>query len=49
LERLKAEAKQARQDEIERIPIEGKFRQGKRKYGIDRLMTKLAETSETEI
>lgn len=48
-ERLRAEAKRARQDEIERIPIEGKFGQGKRKYGIGRLMTKLAETSETAI
>ena len=49
VDRLKAEAKQARQDEIDRIPIEGKFGQGKRKYGIGRLMTKLAETSETAI
>ena len=48
-ERLKAEAQIARQDEIDRIPIEGKFGQGKRKYGIGRLMTKLAETSETAI
>jgi len=48
-DRLKAEAKRARQDEIDRIPIEGKFGQGKRKYGIGRLMTKLAETSETAI
>ena len=48
-DRQKAEAKQARQDEIDRIPIEGKFGQGKRKYGIGRLMTKLAETSETAI
>lgn len=48
-DRLKAEARQARQDEIDRIPIEGKFGQGKRKYGIGRLMTKLAETSETAI
>lgn len=49
VDRLKAEAKRARQDEIDRIPIEGKFGQGKRKYGIGRLMTKLAETSETAI
>jgi len=47
--RLKAEARRARQDEIDRIPIEGKFGQGKRKYGIGRLMTKLAQTSETAI
>jgi len=48
-ERLKAEAVLARQDEIDRIPIEGKFGQGKRRYGIGRLMTKLASTSETAI
>ena len=48
-DRLKSEARRARQDEIERIPIEGKFGQGKRKYGIGRLMTKLSETSETAI
>ncbi len=47
--RLKAEAVQARQDELDRIPIEGKFGQGKRRFGIGRLMTKLASTSETAI
>jgi hypothetical protein len=47
--RLKAEAALARQDERDRIPIEGKFGQGKRKYGINRVMTKLASTSETAI
>lgn len=46
---LKAEANLARQDERDRIPIEGKFGQGKRKYGIGRVMTKLAPTSETAI
>ena len=46
---LKAEANLARQDERDRIPIEGKFGQGKRKYGIGRVMTKLASTSETAI
>jgi transposase, IS5 family len=49
VDRLKAKARRARQDEIDRIPIEGKFGQGKRKYGIGRLMTKLSETSETAI
>ena len=48
-ERLKAEAKLSRQDEIDRIPIEGKFGQGKRKYGLGRIMTKLSKTSETAI
>jgi len=47
--RLKAEAKLARQDELDRIPIEGKFGQGKRRYGLGRVMTKLASTSETAI
>ncbi len=47
--RLKAGAVQARQDELDRIPIEGKFGQGKRRFGIGRLMTKLASTSETAI
>jgi IS5 family transposase len=40
---------QARQDEIDRIPIEGKFGQGKRRYGLGRIMTKLNHTSKTAI
>lgn len=40
---------QARQDEIERIPIEGQFGQAKRRYSLGRVMTKLAKTSETTI
>jgi hypothetical protein len=47
--RLRAEANQARQDELDRIPIEGKFGQGKRRYGLGRIMTKLSATSETAI
>jgi hypothetical protein len=47
--RLREEALQARQDELDRIPIEGKFGQGKRRFSIGRLMTKLASTSETVI
>ena len=47
--RLKAEAALARQDERNRIPIEGKFGQAKRRYGINRVMTKLSCTSETAI
>ena len=47
--RLKAEIALARQDELDRIPIEGKFGQAKRRYGISRVMTKLASTSETAI
>lgn len=48
-DRLQAERKQAYQDELDRIPIEGKFGQGKRRFGLGRLMTKLATTSETSI
>lgn len=47
--RLKGEIALARQDELDRIPIEGKFGQAKRRYGISRVMTKLASTSETAI
>ena len=47
IDRLKVEAAQARQDERDRIPIEGKFGQAKRRYGISRVMTKFASTSET--
>ncbi|MCP4568860.1 MAG: IS5 family transposase [FCB group bacterium] len=47
--RLQAEKIQAYQDELDRIPIEGKFGQGKRRFGLGRLMTKLASTSETSI
>jgi hypothetical protein len=39
----------ARQDELERIPIEGKFGQGKRRFSLARIMCKLATTSETAI
>jgi transposase, IS5 family len=42
-------AKQARQDELDRIPIEGKFGQGKRRFSLARIMCKLAITSETAI
>lgn len=41
--------KQARQDEIDRIPIEGKFGQGKRRFSLSRIMCKLSQTSETAI
>jgi transposase, IS5 family len=39
----------AHQDEIDRIPIEGKFGQSKRCFGLDRVMTKLAITSQSVI
>lgn len=41
--------KQAWQDEVARIPIEGKFGQAKRRFGLSRIMCKLAQTSETAI
>lgn len=40
---------QQRQDELDRIPIEGKFGQGKRRFSLGRILTKLAGTSETAI
>jgi len=40
---------QTRQDELDRIPIEGKFGQGKRRFSLGRIMCKLALTSETAI
>jgi IS5 family transposase len=46
---LEAEKQQARKDEIERNLVEGKFGQGKRRYSLNRIMTKLACTSETAI
>ena len=39
----------ARQDERDRIPIEGKFRQSKRRFSLGRVMTKLALTSQCSI
>lgn len=41
--------KQTRLDELIRIAIEGRFGNGKRTYGWDRIMTKLKNTSETAI
>ena len=38
-----------RQDEIDRIAIEGKFGQGKRRFSLSRIMAKLAVTSEAVI
>ncbi|MFX0200485.1 MAG: transposase zinc-binding domain-containing protein [Candidatus Hodarchaeota archaeon] len=44
-----AAQKQARQDELDRIPIEGKFGQGKRRFSLSKIICKLSETSETAI
>lgn len=46
---LEAQKQVARQDEIDRIAIEGKFGQGKRRFGLGRVMAKLATTSECAI
>jgi IS5 family transposase len=46
---LQEASRQARQDELDRNPIEGKFGLGKRRYGLNRIMTKLSFTSETSI
>jgi hypothetical protein len=48
-EQLKREKQQFRQDEIDRIAIEGKFGQGKRRFSLARIMAKLAGTSEVVI
>jgi IS5 family transposase len=40
---------QARQDELDRIPIEDKFCQAKRRLCLPKIMSKLARTSETAI
>jgi len=48
-EQLKREKEQHRQDEIDRIAIEGKFGQGKRRFSLARIMAKLAGTSEVVI
>ena len=45
----KEQAKQFRQDEAIRVAVEGKFGQGKRRFGLGRIMAKLSETSESVI
>ena len=49
IEKRKEIQKQVRQDELDRIPIEGKFGQGKRRFSLSKIMSKLACTSETAI
>lgn len=46
---LKEQQKLQRQDELDRIAVEGKFGQGKRRFSLGRVMTKLAHTSEVSI
>lgn len=45
----KEEQKQAYVDSCERNQVEGKFGEGKRKYSLSKIMTKLAQTSATAI
>lgn len=49
LSKKRDQQKQSWQDEIDRIPIEGKFGQAKRRFSLSRIMSKLAQTSETAI
>jgi len=48
-ELLKEQKKLQRQDECDRNAVEGKFGQGKRRFSLGRIMTKLAQTSEVSI
>ena len=48
-EQLKAEKKRQAQAEVDRIPVEGKFGNCKRKGTLDRIMAKLSHTSESVI
>ena len=45
----KLEKQQIRQDAKDRIAIEGKFGQGKRRFGLDEIKTKLSNTSQTSV
>ena len=48
-EELAREKEQRRQDDLDRIPVEGKFGIAKRKGTLDRIMGKLSQTSESII
>ena len=48
-EQIKAERRQTRRDDLDRIPVEGKFGNAKRKGTLDRIMAKLSHTSESVI
>lgn len=47
--RIREQRKIERADECTRIAVEGKFGEGKRRYSLDRIGTKLRETSESAI
>ncbi|MBF0190784.1 MAG: transposase [Magnetococcales bacterium] len=44
-EELREAKRQRRRDHLERIPIEGKFGQGKNRHGLAKIRAKLADTS----
>jgi hypothetical protein len=48
-ERIRAQRRIEREDESTRIAVEGKFGEAKRRYTLDRIGTKLKETSESSI
>ncbi len=48
-EQMKQDKQQLRRDENDRMAIESKFGQGKRRFGLARIMAKLAVTSEVMI
>lgn len=48
-EEILEKKRQRRRDEVERIPIEGKFGQGKNGYGLGRIRAKRSDTSEAWI
>lgn len=48
-EELRKKRRQVRDDERARIAVEGKLGNGKRRYGLGRIMAKRADTSETTI
>jgi len=49
MDKIEQDKRQQRQDELDRIEIEGKFGQGKRRFTLARIMAKLAITSEAVI
>ena len=49
VEEIKSETKQIYQDGCNRVVIEGTFGVCKRRYGLERVMTRLPDTSETSI
>jgi IS5 family transposase len=48
-EKHREKKNRARQDELDRIAVEGSFGRAKRRYSMGRLFTKLARTSETQV